>query len=47
MTSRPRCVGALHDLRPDAVGADHDGRAVVDVVERLDGLDAERLEVAR
>ena len=39
-------VGALHDVRPDAVGADDDGRAVVDVVERVDGLDAEPLEVA-
>ena len=27
-------LGALHDLGPDAVGADDDGRAVVDVVER-------------
>src|SRR4029453_9407686 len=32
--------------RPDAVGPDHDRCAVVDVVERLDGLDAEPLEVA-
>ena len=39
-------LGALHDVRPDAVGADDDGRAVVDVVERLDRLDAEVLEVA-
>ena len=46
MTSRPRVVGALHDLRPDAVRADHDGRAVVDVVEAVDGLDARRLQVA-
>ena len=46
MTSRPRVVGALHDVRADAVGADDDRRAVVDVVERVDGLDAERLEVA-
>ena len=46
MTSRPRCVGALHHVGPDAVGADHDGRAVIDVVERLDGLDAQPLEVA-
>ena len=46
MTSRPRCLGALHDVGPDAVGADDDRRAVVDVVERLDGLDAELLEVA-
>ena len=30
-------LGALHDLGPDAVGADHDRGAVVDVVERLDG----------
>ena len=27
-------LGALHDVRADAVGADDDGRAVVDVVER-------------
>ena len=46
MTSRPFALGALHDVRPDAVGADDDRRAVVDVVERLDGLDAELLEVA-
>ena len=39
-------LGALHDVRADAVGADDDGRAVIDVVERLDGLDAEILEVA-
>ena len=39
-------LGAFHDVRPDAVGADDDGRAVVDVVERFDGLDAEVLEVA-
>ena len=39
-------LGALHDVRPDAVGADDDGRAVVDVVERFDRLDAEILEVA-
>ena len=39
-------LGALHDVGPDAVGADDDRRAVVDVVERLDGLDAEVLEVA-
>ena len=39
-------LGALHDVRPDAVGADDDRGAVVDVVERLDGLDAEVLEVA-
>ena len=31
---------------PDAVGADDDGGAMVDLVERLDGLDAEVLEVA-
>ena len=46
MTSRPRSVGALHDVGADAVGADHDGGAVIDFVERVDGLDAERLEVA-
>ena len=46
MTSRPRSLGALHDVRPDAVGADDDRGAVIDVVERLDGLDAEVLEVA-
>ena len=39
-------LGALHDVRADAVGADDDRRAVVDVVERFDGLDAEILEVA-
>ena len=39
-------LGAFHDVRPDAVGADDDGRAVIDVVERFDGLDAEVLEVA-
>ena len=39
-------LGAFHDVRPDAVGADDDGRAVVDVVERFDRLDAEILEVA-
>ena len=39
-------LGAFHDVRTDAVGADDDRRAVVDVVERLDGLDAEGLEVA-
>ena len=33
-------LGALHDVRPDAVGADDDRGAVVDVVERVDGLDA-------
>ena len=38
-------VGALHDVRADAVGADDDRRAVIDVVERVDGLDAEALEV--
>ena len=32
-------VGPLHHVRPDAVGADHDRRSVVDVVEGLDGLD--------
>ena len=39
-------LGALHDVRADAVGADDDGGAVVDVVERFDRLDAEILEVA-
>ena len=39
-------LGAVHDVRADAVGADDDGGAVVDVVERFDGLDAEVLEVA-
>ena len=39
-------VGALHDVGPDAVGPDHDRGAVIDVVERLDGLDPEPLEVA-
>src|SRR6185503_17387296 len=32
-------------LRPDAVGADDDCGAVVDVVERVDGLDTEGLEI--
>src|SRR6185312_3009328 len=39
-------LGPLHDVGADAVGADDDGCAVVDVVERLDGLDAEVQEVA-
>ena len=39
-------VGALHDVGAHAVGADDDRRAVVDVVERVDRLDAEVLEVA-
>ena len=30
----PALLGAFHDIRPDAVRADDDGRAVVDVVER-------------
>ena len=34
-------LGALEDLGLDAVGADDDRRAVVDVVERLDAPDAE------
>ena len=38
-------VGTLHDIGADAVGADDDGRAVIDVIERVDGLDAEPLEV--
>ncbi len=38
--------GAVHHVGANAVGADHDGRAVVDVVERVDGLDPELLEVA-
>ena len=38
-------VGPLHDVGPDAVGADDDRRAVIDVVERLDRPDAHRLEV--
>ena len=46
MTSRPRSLGAVHDVRPDAVGADDDRGAVVDVVERFDRPDAEVLEVA-
>ena len=46
MTSRPRVFGALHDVRPDAVGADDDRGAVIDVVECLDRLDAEILQVA-
>ncbi len=39
-------LGALEDLGLDAVRPDHDGRAVVDVVQRLDALDADLLEVA-
>ena len=39
-------LGALHHVGPDAVGADDDRRTVIDVVERLDRLDAEVLEVA-
>ena len=39
-------LGPLHDVGADAVGADDDGGAVVDVVEGLDRLDAELLEVA-
>ena len=39
-------LGAGHDVRPDAVCADDDRRPVVDVVERLDGLDAQLLQVA-
>ena len=46
MTSRPRCSARSMTSGPDAVGADDDGRAVIDVVERFDGLDAEVLEVA-
>ena len=46
MTSRPLAVGALEDVRADAVRADDDGGAVIDVVERVDGLDAEVLELA-
>ena len=38
--------GTLHDVRAHAVGPDDDRRAVVDVVERLDRLDAEILQVA-
>ena len=33
-------VGALQDVRPDAVGPDDDRGAVVHVIELLDGLDA-------
>ena len=40
MTSRPFDVGAGHDLRRHAVSADDDRGAVVDVVERVDRLDA-------
>ena len=46
MTSRPRSSARCHDVGPDAVGADDDRGAVIDVVERLDRLDAEVLEVA-
>ena len=38
--------GTLHDVRAHAVGPDDDRRAVVDVVEGLDRLDAEILQVA-
>ena len=38
-------VGALHHVRPDAVGPNHDGGTVVHVVEGLDGLDPEALEI--
>ena len=46
MTSRPRASARCQHVRPDAVGADDDRGAVVDVVERLDGLDAQVLELA-
>ena len=39
-------LGAFHDVRPDPVGPDDDRRAVVDVVEGLDRLDAQPLEIA-
>ena len=39
-------LGPLHHVRADAVGADDHRRTVVDVVECLDGLDAQLLEVA-
>src|SRR3954469_11133140 len=39
-------ASALHHVRPDAVGPDHDRRPTIHVVERLDRLDAEVLEVA-
>ena len=39
-------LGALHHVRADAVGADDDGGAVIDLVERIHGPDAEVLEVA-
>ena len=38
-------VRPLHDVRSDAVRADDDRRAVIDVVEGLDRPDAHRLEV--
>ena len=34
-----------HRLRRDAVGADHDGRARLHLAERLDGVDALRVEL--
>ena len=39
-------LGSLHDVGPDAVGADDDRCAVIDLVEGFDRLDAEILEVA-
>ena len=38
-------VGPIHHVGADAVGPDDDGRAVIDIVERVDGLDPEPLEV--
>ena len=39
-------VGALEDVRANAVGPDDDRRAVVHIVELLDGLDTEDLQFA-
>ena len=39
-------LGAIEDIGPHAVGADDNGRTVVDVVESFDRLDAEVLELA-
>src|SRR4029079_1018558 len=39
-------LGASHDVRSHAVGADDDPRSVVDIVEGFDGLDAQVLQVA-
>ena len=38
--------GALEHVRPDSVGPDDDSGAVVDIIERVDGLDAEVTKLA-